>query len=305
MGEVSTAFDRPLTYVVDQTIHYGDEVFDTGRDLAQVDITDAGVVYLTMNGELWFTDGSSKRQIDRGPGSYHEVYEPVTAALGSRIGYLTSDGTQPLSLVVHDVASGEVVLEAPAGESVWPRFDETRPEALVYFMTADQVVVYYTDDSRASGSVRLASYDIGTGQQTELTWDEMVDIQVSTTARTPGYRLRGEDVPVMRETYSYYFRDGLLLIETYDGHSPEPLVADPTDPVTGERLSIEAPAGLPTGDLRLFQWLDDGVFALVQPVGPRRPDDGAIVVCTLAVLSCEIAVDGPERRILPGNEFYE
>jgi hypothetical protein len=57
-GVEETALDRPLTYAVGQAIHYGHQVVDTGQAIAQVDITDSGVVYLTQDGELWFTDGS-------------------------------------------------------------------------------------------------------------------------------------------------------------------------------------------------------------------------------------------------------
>ena len=72
-----------MTYAVGQTIHYGDRVIDTGNKVVDVDITDAGVIYLTQREELWFTNGSRKRQIDPGTGSYNEGYEAKSAAVGS------------------------------------------------------------------------------------------------------------------------------------------------------------------------------------------------------------------------------
>ena len=83
------------------------------------------------------------------------------------------------------------------------------------------------------------------------------------------------------------------------------LVADPVDPVTGARLRIPAPAGLPErAELRLSQWLDDGVFALAQ-FNSRNYPVGALVVCTVSEPGCEVAEAGPADWILPGREFYE
>jgi len=76
-------------------------------------------------------------------------------------------------------------------------------------------------------------------------------------------------------------------------------------PATGDRLRIKAPPGLPGGtELRLFQWLDDGAFALVG-IGPGGHDNGPLVVCTLSDQRCEVAVDGPANWITPGREFYD
>ena len=56
--------------------------------------------------------------------------------------------------------------------------------------------------------------------------------------------------------------------------------------------------------LRLFQWLDDGVFALVV-TGPNRSDTGALMVCTVSEPACEAADPDPADWILPDREFYE
>ena len=77
------------------------------------------------------------------------------------------------------------------------------------------------------------------------------------------------------------------------------------NPVTGARLRIPAPTGLPEGaKLRLFQWLDDGVFALAQ-INRRDYPVGALVVCTMSEPGCEVAEAGPADWVLPGREFYE
>lgn len=307
-GEDPTTLVRPLTYAVGQTIHYGDRVIDTGHEIVDVDITDAGVVYLTRRGELWFTDGLRTQQIDPGIGSYSEGYEAKSAAVGSRVAWVRYDGGMPVELVVHDVGTDEEVLTEPAGPSVWPDYDTThQPNGQALFLTADQVVVQYSDDhygSRNFGRVRYVSYALDTGRRTVV--DDLDSIAVSPPTRALTYRLRrGDAAFLQRSTDGYRIRDGLLIIEVFDDASAVPRVADPVNPVTGARLRIPAPAELPEGaKLRLFQWLDDGVFALSQ-VNRRGYPDGALVVCTLSEPGCEVADAGPADWVLPGREFYE
>jgi hypothetical protein len=309
-GEDTTALDRPLTYAVGQTIHYGDQVIDTGHMIAQVDITDAGVVYLTRSGQLWFTDGSQKRQVDPGTGSYSEGYEAKTAAVGNRVAWLRYDGEQPVAVVEYDVASGEEVFNEPAGPAVWPDFDTTQPQAQALFLTADEVVVQYSDDnyrSREVGQVRYVSYDLDTARRTELSFDEMQNIQVSPLTRVLDWRARaGQPDNLSRGSTDHYrVRDGILTIDVFDNQVGVWRVADPIDPVTGARLRIPAPAELPARtQLRLSQWLDDGVFALTEIDRSGEPA-GALVVCTLSEPGCQIAEAGPANWILPGREFYE
>ena len=307
-----TALDRPLTYAVGQKVYYGDQVVDTGQQIAQIDITDAGVVYLTQDGELWFTDGERKRRLDAGIGSYHEAYEAVAAAVGSRIAYMRIEDTLPVSVVVYDVAAREVVLEEPAGPSVWPDFDLAQPQTQAMFLTADQVVVYYSDDnyrSRDVGQIRYISYDLGTGRRTELPLDAPDTVDVAPPARRLEWRARGGSPENLlpASTDVFRVRDGALTVDVFDDSVGIWRVADPIDPVTGERLIIPMPAGIAPGtELKLFQWLDDGVFALVRMITQTSGDDGDLmVVCTLTVLNCEVAVEGPHRFILPGRAFYE
>ena len=303
---------RPLTYAEGQKVHYGDKAFDTGQPITQIDITDAGVVYTNQDSEIWFTDGERKRQLDAGIGSYHEAYEPVAAAVGSRIAYLRIEDMLPVSVVVYDVASREVLLEEPAGPSVWPDFDLTQPQSQAMFLTADEVVVYYSDDhygSRDVGQLHYVSYDLRTGRRTELPLDAPDTIEVAPPTRRLEWRARAGDPDDLARgsTDVYRVRDGALTVDVFDDRVGVWRVADPIDPVTGEKLAISVPGGVaPGSELKLFQWLDDGVFALVRMITQTSGDDGDLmVVCTLSVLSCEVAVEGPHSFILPGRAFYE
>jgi hypothetical protein len=56
----------------------------------------------------------------------------------------------------------------------------------------------------------------------------------------------------------------------------------------------------------LFQWLDDGVFAMIRMVTQTDRDDGdLLMVCRLSVLDCEVAAEGLHHYVLPGRAFYE
>lgn len=306
-----TSLDRPLTYAAGQTIHYGDQVVDTDRQIAEVDVVDAGVMYLTQDGELWFTDGSGKRRVDPGTGSYNEGYEAKSAADSSLIAWVRHEGELPIEVVVYDAATQQVVLREPAGPSVWPEHDPNVPYAQALLLTPDVVVVMYSDTNyrrdATAGQVRYVGYNLRTGRRTELSFDEFDQLQPAPPSRVLGWRARsGDPDNIYRgSTDTYRVRDGILTVDVFDDTSPHPLVADPVNPVTGDRLRIEAPAQLPDRtELRLFQWLDDGVFALVG-TGPNGREDGALVICTLAEQGCKVAVPGPADWILPGREFYD
>lgn len=306
-----TTLDRPLTYAVGQTIHYGNQVVDTDRTIAHVDVVDAGVMYLTQDGELWFTDGSSKRRVDPGTGSYNEGYEAASAAGSSLVAWVRHKGELPVEVVVYDAATQRVVLREPAGPSVWPEHDPNVPYAQALLVTPDVVVVRYYDTNYRRGAMagqsRYVGYDLRTGRRTELSFDEVAQLNPAPPSRVLEWRARSGDPDNLfrGSTDAYRVRDGKLTVEVFDDSSARPHVADLVDPVTGERLHIEAPAELPARtELRLYQWLDDGVFALVG-TGRRGRDDGALVICTLAEQGCEVAAPGPADWVLPGSQFSD
>lgn len=318
------AVDRPLTYAVGQKIHYGDTVIDTGRDLVRLLVMDAGVVYQTEDAELLFTDGSSTRMLDRAPGGDPAWYDfdPMSPAVGSLVAWVRFD--EQVTLVVYDAAADEVVLEVPTGPGVFKLpTDGSDYNVFVGGITTEQVDLICTGcRGRGYSHVEEVTYDIATGEHSYPTREE-VEATVEAAApvaRTLGFRVR-ERVDNSVSDYwpeggIYYFDDGRLLLEIGLNGYPGPLdveefVADPTDPVTGEVLRFAAPSGLrePRRPMRLFHWLDDGVFALVQE-HPFAGSDGegyaetygTIVVCRVADLSCEVAVEGPWEGLLAGAE---
>lgn len=306
---VEDTIDRPLTYAVGQTIHYGDEVVDTGKPIAQVDITDAGVVYVTEDGELWFTDGSRTRFIEQGSRRSDDRTNVAAAATGSLVAWLRREGRLPVEVVVYDAATHKVVFTAPAGASVWPDYDTSQPWSQVVVLTDEQVVASYSDTfyrGRDFGQLRNVSYDLRTGRRTDLSFDALDDIAVAPPTRSLGWLSRaGDPDNLLRgSTDSYQVRDGFLTVRVFDDRVGQWRVADPVDMVTGDVVRIRAPAS--GSELRLFQWLDDGVFAMVRMVNRTTMDVGdLVVVCSVSDLRCEVAVEGRQSFVLPGRELYE
>jgi hypothetical protein len=188
---------RPMTHAVGQTIHHGDQVVQTGKPVAAVDVVDAGVVYLTQDGELWFTDGSGRRQIDAGTGSYNEGYEARPSPLGSGIAWVRHERGLPVEVVGYDADTERFVLRQPAGPLVWPEHDPRSPYAQVAMLTPDVVVVTYSDTNyapgRTAGQIRYVSYGLATGRSTELSANEFEQLQLASPApsrtwRTPSTR---------------------------------------------------------------------------------------------------------------------
>ena len=62
-----------------------------------------------------------------GSGTYDERLEVPWPPPGSRIAWMRSEGVMPVEVVVYDVAARKVVFTGPAGPSVWPEFDTSRP----------------------------------------------------------------------------------------------------------------------------------------------------------------------------------
>jgi hypothetical protein len=49
---------RPLAYGQGQVLHLGDREIDTGLDFLSLDVTDDGAALTTLDGGIWFTDGT-------------------------------------------------------------------------------------------------------------------------------------------------------------------------------------------------------------------------------------------------------
>ena len=62
-GLTWTPGTRPITYGQEQTLHLGDREIATGIDFLSVDVTDDGAALTTLDGGIWFTDGTTVERI--------------------------------------------------------------------------------------------------------------------------------------------------------------------------------------------------------------------------------------------------
>ena len=95
---------RPLGYVEGRVLHLGARQIDTGLDVVALDLTDDGAALVTLDGAVWFSDGS--------------VVERVGTSFGataiSRTGLELDAGT-PQEWVVSD-SSGSLLAWAEPGD---------------------------------------------------------------------------------------------------------------------------------------------------------------------------------------------
>ena len=81
-----------------------------------MDLTDNGVVFTTVDGKIWFTDGTSIHQIGQGEGYYGHRADAnvVTSTSGSRAAWIVQSD-QRAEIVVYDTAADREVARVPCG----------------------------------------------------------------------------------------------------------------------------------------------------------------------------------------------
>lgn len=266
---------RPLTWGEGQTVHLGEREIDTGMDFLSLDVTDDGAAFTTLDGRIWFTDGSSVEQIGKtaggvdGYGRYgrhrDRVVSDSAGSLLAWVEYPDGDRGGP-ELVVYDTGEGAVVA----------RTDEIDDDGFPY----DQVAAV-TDHQVFIGvdfGSTLLRYDVDSGALDE------VRPAVMEAARRDGPRalVVGASAP----------QDGRLI--PGDDLYGAILVVDSRldglfDPRTGERLDLLLPSGYQEGHLNVYfvQWLDDDRFTVV-----TSPDgSGDLLVCEISDDRCTVTIE--------------
>lgn len=274
---------RPLTWGEGQTIHLGDREVDTGMDFLSLDVTDDGAAFTTLDGGIWFTDGSSVEQIGATQGG---------------IGYTA---IRPRDRVVNDSAGSLLAwLEYPTGRS-------GRTE-LVVFDSGQGAVLARTPVENERVIVRVAAV---VGRQV-FTWMDFgltlfrYDLDSDTVeevgpAVLEATRRDGPRALVVGATAS---QDGRPLPDDYTSAIP---VVDSRldglfDPRTGERLDLLLPAGYQEGHLDVYfvQWLDDDRFT----VGSSGDGSGDLLVCEISADRCTVTIESDSWTSLthPGRK---
>jgi hypothetical protein len=298
---------RPLTYAEGQTIHLGNRTIDTHLDLLSLDVTDDGAAFTTLDGYVWFTDGSSIEQIGfANPGRplrsgvvWGLAGRPndrvVSAPTGSRLAWVEFPRGDRPEIVVYDTHRRDEVARVPVdlghrcrscGHIVAVRGDDV-------FWT-DRLEHGLGQSGERHSQALLARYSVSTGKRSSITVEDYQRL----LRRSPRMLVVG---PTLE---SGTVESGINQDFAFIG---EELVAGGRgtgrpmfDPVTGRRLVLRVSPRYGYGfgaaeRLYLFQWLDDDRFALLDGTGwnsgEYRGED--LLVCRLSTGRCTVAVRRP------------
>ncbi len=290
---------RPLTYAEGATIHYGDQTVTAPAAVAELDLTDDGVVARTEDGGIWFTDGSTLDQVGTlgDPGPAYEVAEfpngttwgfVVSGNLGSRVAWFEFPQPGRPELVVYDAGSGEESARHPLGVA---------PGSYALLASITDAFAYWYDEPESieddvpTPQVRL---ELTTGAQGPVDQEEY-------DADQPG---RGTPRTMMVSHADaggppYRVFDGTASQFEIRGGRVEPVGLQPLDArdgATRSQFAFDAPPGYPDAPVTwLTQWIDDDTVVIT--VNRQGNDD--LLECHFSAGACTLAVQLPEEAILP------
>ena len=307
---------RPLTYAEGRVLHLGDRSVATGKDMLSLDVVDGGAAFTTLDGGIWFTDGSKpvlvgittqglvhEGTVAWGPGGRPEDWV-VSDNAGSHFAWFEFPiGDRP-ELVVYDARTHEGVARVPV---------DVKPscERCLQIVSVGDRAVYWTNSLwRGLGSLgegrdsprpfrhEYAERQTDPGQTAHASPGQTTQVPLGT--------LRAD---LLGQARMLVVGDSLRLGRLTDGIGQEFAIdgghltrardaLQVFDPRTGRRLEFRAPARYGYGiveRLRLFQWLDDDRFALLDATGWNAGDLAGeeLLVCRISSTRCTIAVQRP------------
>ncbi len=304
---------RPLTYAEDGLLHLGRRSVATGKDVLSLDVVDGGVAFTTLDGGVWFTDGSRPVLVGlTAPGVVRGV-SVAWGLAGRPEDWVVSDnsgshfawfeypmGDRP-EIVVYDAREQEQVARVPVDL-------KGSCERCVQIVSVTDLAVYWTDSLwRGLGSA-------AEGRESPRPFrHEYADSRTSQVAlgtlRTDLLG-RGRMLVVGDTVETGRLTDGVGQDFVVDGgHLTQASAASRSsgaadagrqvfDPRTGRRLVFGAPPRYGYGiveRLRLFQWLDDDRFALFDATGWNAGDltGEDFLVCRISTTRCTVALERP------------
>lgn len=307
-GVVDPHGSRPLVYADGSTVHVGDKTVEARDPVAFIDATDDGAVYeATLDGTLWFTDGTTTSVIGT---------SEFTAAPTAHVGVVTTGDSgslvvwrdmagrrnkAPVEFVVYDTSRREEVARIP--------ITETGRYASVVYVDEDQV--WLTPDiwppdcwfrsSHRCKDPHLFRFDVASGETTKIRMSEL-DAELSSSPRM--FIVGDSDAGlVFREPG---FSDGASFRQV--GRRLVG-VSELDDPLTfaltsGDEVRLRLPKGYTAPGLewggsviRMAQWLDDDhiVVWANEGGGDLPPQHGDLLVCRLPDGVCSVAVPRSSR----------
>jgi hypothetical protein len=291
---------RPLSYGQGQTLHLGHLEIDTGMDFLTIDLTDDGAALTTMDGGIWFTDGTTLERIGTTLGvkrisprslSWSASRPPdwvVGDTAGSLLAWLEFKGQradQP-ELVVYDTSTGALTarqqVEVADGNSA------------TIVALAERAVFVNEDERGHEAAVPSARYDVDSGSLDAISGKDLSSAvrgvpRALAVGPVGNGRVIGAPAPRL---------GGPPMTERLDvtGSVIEYL----HDPASGEGVEITVPEGSEFQNLWFIQWLDDDSFVASTYIG--KPT-GHLLLCRISAGRCDVVVDSATWRVdalLPG-----
>jgi hypothetical protein len=293
---------RPLGYVQGRVLHLGGREVDTGLDALSLDLTDDGAALTTLDGGIWFSDGTGVERIGSVTGGTREADgvgwddsgRPrewvVSDSEGSLLAWVeraaADDGGGP-ELVVHDTSRRGVLLREPV-PTVRPR-----DRAVVVAVAGREVFV--VRESRGMRSETMVRFSVDGGQAVEVDRETFA----AAIRAVPRALLLGPSV--RNHVLGTSNGRGGHIVDFHDAiHVRGHRLQDVFDAETGAPLELEMPAGDPVFEVHFLQWLDDDQFALWA--------DGDLVACQIAAGECRRVIDADwsfsdrdDMPLLPGT----
>ncbi len=282
-----------------RTIHFGDQVVETGNGFVHMDVTDDGFVY-TLNGGAWFSDGGTPEQIGshlcsavHGEFTLSAYRGVMSANSGSLVAWFDCTEADRAALVVFDTASGrEVVHRQIAFCGTGPALADS---CELYGLTRGRV---YVNRGSYAGSPRPDyRFDVRT-QQLRPSSSQGYAEDVRTDPR--GLVVGGSwQTGITTDGIGQSFRVvGSRLVPQLNYDSDWHLAKAAYDTATGRALQLRLPTGYRTdaSGFDLFEWLDDETAALVSSGDLAT---GEILTCQLSDGRCNVAVQAPKGAEQP------
>lgn len=285
---VSAEGTRPLVYAAGRTVHVGDKSIHADKPIGFIAPTDAGAVYeATLDGTLWFTDGSTTQVIGTSwftaaPTSHPGVV--VTGTSGSLVvwGEVVRPDRPPTELVVFDTSRREEVARIPVRGLLDEADIAYVGESEVWYGSADR-----TDSL-------MYRFDVDSGVTTEL---HGADLDVVLEADPRAFRAVTGDGRVVHGSPSFTLQGDRLLASMH--YSVAEADAAPVTLVDGSELRLRLPTGYvgpwPADEdpaLSVSQWLDDGHVVLFADDGggdlPAK--EGDLLTCELPAGTCQVTI---------------
>jgi hypothetical protein len=284
---------RPLTYAGGTTLRYGEQSVTAPGRVAELDLTDDGVVFRTADDRIWFTDGSDPEQIGAvGESAWgevlwnHYVGRMVSGNTGSVVAWFEFPRPHSPKVVVYDTHTGQVVqhypVEMPSGT-----------EAGLYSVDAE-AVYGFTDLTFGEDLWPDWRIDMATGSQTPQSLKQYEEV----------LRRRGLSRTLLvahaesPQPADYVPYDGLQQFSVRgtlvrpEGEQPLSVL----DGLTGQDFRFSAPPGYAdTNALWLVQWLDDDTVVL----HAKQRDGVDLLECHVSTSTCAIALQVSSDAVVP------